>query len=422
MDFVARKNNRRDIRRSLGNLPRQLSDVYEAALRRIANQNQEDTDLAERLLSWIVCARRPLTRVEVQHALAVEQADKRLDEEGIPDDQILIAACAGLVTVDRESSIIRPVHYTAQKYFEAAFASRLPRFRVAIASACLTYLSFDDLGDACELDSLLRRYALLPYAAQYWGDHVRGEPEAALREEVVAFCRDQPHITTWYRVLHRLRHGYELDAASLARVTGLHAAALLGLPETVASLLRFQDVDINALDIQGETPLHWAAAQGHEDVVGILLGHATVDANRSSLYGRTPLSLAAEGGHAGVVSLLVARKDVDPDQNDPNLGITPLWIAADRGHIDVVRLLLGHAGVDVNVKDKYFGETPLWRAANKGHEEVVREILKRRDVNVGVRDRHYGEQPLDRARAGGYKKIIEMLETHEGAAPDHYYT
>ncbi|GAB1312705.1 hypothetical protein MFIFM68171_02915 [Madurella fahalii] len=110
MDFVARKNNRRDIRRSLGHLPRQLSDVYEAALSRIANQNREDAELAEQLPSWIVCAQRPLTRVEVQHALAVEPADMLLDEEGIPDNEILIAACAGLVTVDRESSIVRLVH------------------------------------------------------------------------------------------------------------------------------------------------------------------------------------------------------------------------------------------------------------------------------------------------------------------------
>ncbi|KAK0726047.1 hypothetical protein B0H67DRAFT_642383 [Lasiosphaeris hirsuta] len=112
IDFVARQTNKRDVRRSLNDLPRQLDDVYEMVLRRIEEQSRDDINLAERLLLWIVCAKRPLKLLEVQHALAIDPRDVSLNSEGIPGESVLIAVCAGLVTVDWQSSVVRLAHYT----------------------------------------------------------------------------------------------------------------------------------------------------------------------------------------------------------------------------------------------------------------------------------------------------------------------
>jgi hypothetical protein len=46
--------------------------MYEDAMKRIEAQGADVAALAKDILSWIVCARRPLTIVELQHALAVE--------------------------------------------------------------------------------------------------------------------------------------------------------------------------------------------------------------------------------------------------------------------------------------------------------------------------------------------------------------
>jgi len=87
-------------------------------MERICNQDEDDAQLAKRTLSWISYALRPLTVKEIQHAIAVEPSEKELDEEALPDEELLISVCAGIVTIDQESNIIRLVHYTTQEYFE----------------------------------------------------------------------------------------------------------------------------------------------------------------------------------------------------------------------------------------------------------------------------------------------------------------
>jgi hypothetical protein len=95
-----------------------LKEAYSEALRRIDGQLAEDRLLARRALSWISYAQRLLTTKELCYALAIEPGDKALNADNIYDVEDIISVCAGLVTVDEESSIIRLVHYTAQEYFE----------------------------------------------------------------------------------------------------------------------------------------------------------------------------------------------------------------------------------------------------------------------------------------------------------------
>jgi hypothetical protein len=59
-----------------------------------------------------------LITVELQHAIAVELGKSKFDEKSQPDIEDIVFVCAGLVTVNKESKIIRLVHYTAQEYFE----------------------------------------------------------------------------------------------------------------------------------------------------------------------------------------------------------------------------------------------------------------------------------------------------------------
>jgi len=92
--------------------------AYEAAMERIEGQLSDQEELAKQVLSWITCAKRPLTVSELQHALAVEVSEVELDEDNISSIDDIVSVCAGLVTVDEESRIIRLVHYTTQEYFE----------------------------------------------------------------------------------------------------------------------------------------------------------------------------------------------------------------------------------------------------------------------------------------------------------------
>jgi hypothetical protein len=74
---------------------------------RIEVQKTGLRDLAKQVLLWITCAKRPLTTLELRHALAVEIAQSELDIENLPEVEDMISVCAGLVTVDEESDVIR---------------------------------------------------------------------------------------------------------------------------------------------------------------------------------------------------------------------------------------------------------------------------------------------------------------------------
>ena len=346
-----------------------------------------------------------------------------LDEEAIPDDEILVSACAGLVAVDRQSGIIRLVHYTAQEYFEEAFRDRMGGFRVELARICLAYLGLEGvkgLGGGNDADKEERegreKLAFWGYAAQYWGEHARGGPEEALGERIVEFCLDSGRLGAWYRTEHWRVHGFDVDDTVLEKLTGLHVAAKFGLAMTVREMLRSGRLDVNVRDVQGMMPLHYAASGGHGEVVKVLLGEDGVEVDAETLTGETPLSLAAEGGHTEVVKLLVERAaergDVALDAHDSVTSVTPLWRAANQGHDGVVRVLLSSPKVNVNAEDGHFGETPLARAVKRGHLPVVREILALQDVDVSRGDSSFGDGALAIARKLGRDDIRGMIEEH----------
>ena len=95
-----------------------LSVAYEQVMERVNEQKEGFRLLANKVLSWITCAKRPLTTIELQHAIAVEIDEAELDEDNLPGIEDMVTVCAGLVAIDTESDIIRLVHYTTQEYFE----------------------------------------------------------------------------------------------------------------------------------------------------------------------------------------------------------------------------------------------------------------------------------------------------------------
>ena len=153
-----------------------LKNAYEQAVERIKGQKEGFRKLAKQILSWITLATRPLSTSELQHALCTKAGKPELDENFLPEVEIMISVCAGLVTVDHQSAIIRWVHYTTQEYFESIWASWIPNAQVDITTTCLTYLSFNAfaLGHCLtdkEFKARLRSNALYDYAARNWGRH-----------------------------------------------------------------------------------------------------------------------------------------------------------------------------------------------------------------------------------------------------------
>ncbi|KFZ02007.1 hypothetical protein V500_00505, partial [Pseudogymnoascus sp. VKM F-4518 (FW-2643)] len=172
-------------------------DAYNDAMKRIEGQLDGDEKLAKQVLSWITCARRPLTTVELAHALAVELRELEFDKENLSPIEDIVSVCAGLITVDEESAIIRLVHYTTQEYFERTQKRWFPDAETNIATICVTYLSFKDFENGiCENDDdfeeRLKSNPLYDYASHHWGHHVRNG--FTLIAEVISFLEKNAQV------------------------------------------------------------------------------------------------------------------------------------------------------------------------------------------------------------------------------------
>jgi hypothetical protein len=140
LDSLVGMRSPKAIRTALGKLAtgNNAYDIaYKDAIERIEGQVKHQYELAKQVLSWITCAKRPLYISELQHALAVEVGEAELDEENLPQIEDMISVCAGLVTIDEESNIIRLVHYTTQEYFERTWISWFPHAQIEITTICV---------------------------------------------------------------------------------------------------------------------------------------------------------------------------------------------------------------------------------------------------------------------------------------------
>lgn len=108
MDSLVNHSNSGAVRQALEILPAEVNATYDIAMERIANQDEADRQLAERVLLWIIHVYEPLSLRSLQHALAVSPGMTVLDRSSLPNKEILVSICAGVVVVDK-SEIIRLV-------------------------------------------------------------------------------------------------------------------------------------------------------------------------------------------------------------------------------------------------------------------------------------------------------------------------
>lgn len=283
--------------------------AYSDAIERTEGQLSDEEELAKEALSWIICAKRPLTTTELQHSLAITVGQAEFDKGNKSDLEDIVSVCAGLVTIDEESGIIRLVHYTTQEYFERTQKHWFPTAASDITAICVTYLSFAVFGSGiCLTDSSfeerLRRNPLYYYAAKYWGRHPRQIRSS--HSNVVEFLQHEMNVEAaaqemLVRKLDSWQSNYSPDI--LRHITGLLLSAYFGVVEVAAIIFDFASPDTQ--DTYGRTPLSWASETGYESVVKLLFDTGKVDVDsKDTEYSQTPLSWAAIFGHESVVKLL----------------------------------------------------------------------------------------------------------------------
>ena len=93
-----------------------LGDAYDATIERIKAQGGDKSRLEMAVLMWISHAERPLSADELCHALAVELGSSDFNGDNKPSMSTLVGCGQGLITVDKEGSTVRLIHFTLQEY------------------------------------------------------------------------------------------------------------------------------------------------------------------------------------------------------------------------------------------------------------------------------------------------------------------
>lgn len=147
IDSLATKTTLRKLKDTLSALPDGLTKAYDEIMQRISVQSKDNYQLALKILCWVVHAITPLNLLMIRQALAVEDHDTSLDVDNMPDEDLLVTVCQGLINVHRDTGFVGFVHHTTKEYFNCRRLELFPEAHTYVLRTCLTYLSFDEFGD-----------------------------------------------------------------------------------------------------------------------------------------------------------------------------------------------------------------------------------------------------------------------------------
>ena len=451
LESLASQMNKRDVQVALKKLPKGLDNTYHEALQRIADQGTPSLEMANKVLSWITHAYRPLIVEELQCALAVTAGRPTFDEAAMTPMDTLVSVCGGLVIFDPQSRVIRLVRYTTQEFLEQIRDSRFPTAQADITRTCLTYLSFDHPRYYDTIHRSILHYIesspFLSYAAQHWRYHMRASPETDFSEMILQILLQPVKVqcilqaTDDYRLVEQ---GINKDI----NMPPLCAAAILGLESTVLLLLeRGADLTEPVMRL-GKTAFTIAVEFAQLEVIRILIDHgAPVNGYDRDMYPPLLATIFAvgwineEGAVAAARLLLERGADVDAKYDSRRTkNSSTLMLAANYGHVKLVELFLTYGadvnlgvftalhtadpakprisellidhGADLEARD-HDGKSPLLSlcGSDRPNAEHAMRLLLKRGADIHSRD-NSGETALFKAAAKGFCCIIQVLKEH----------
>ncbi|KAI1086119.1 ankyrin repeat-containing domain protein [Rostrohypoxylon terebratum] len=415
-----------DIKDKLKEPKKTHEQFYDAAFDRISSANGPGIrrQLGFRIIGWVLYAKRPLQSRELQHILAtsalMESGSSRAksrDEFRIRE-QDMLTSCHGLVIIESKTKLVSFAHSTVKEYLDSNFHERFPSIYEDIGKSCLAYISDEVFaeGPCPDDESYANRIENSPfygYSAQYWADHVRGELELKIKENILSFLKAEKLVLSSIQAKVIEENHYKFHGRSQSytkSVGGLWVASQLGLNDAVDALIK-DKADIEAQDDKGRTALMMAAFEGFANVVDLLIDRG-VDVSKRDYKGRNALHYAASANRLEVIDTLLNRAGIDVNSKD-DFDDTALMFAAKDGLEEVVDKLLG-SGADPSLLN-HEGCTALSSAAPSGYTSMTAKLLDHgEDINSCSAIKY---PALYWAVSGGHEDTIKFL-LERGAKPD----
>ncbi|GAW23347.1 hypothetical protein ANO14919_129030 [Xylariales sp. No.14919] len=413
IDEICAQHCDEDIRNTLKDLPKSLTELYCRVLQRIKSRGHGKAAL--KIFPWIVASKQLLSLSQLREAIAIEIGQQYTRPERLYNDIKNISSwCENLVQVDEEYQLVQFAHSTIRKLLiEEALDSTLAEFRVNLEEAdhdigeiCVTYLNFNDftttvarrakpillpstaqmaqsaLGYRSKSVSMLAKLhppsASKPVELRPLQNLMENNASVKYQKLVLGYPFLEYASTTW--ILHT--RNFRQEKTKTWRLWGkmvIQGHNLATVP--------WGD---NTFDANGPV-LEWAYDARHYPLLRLVASSSLLSDSRKSriLYG------AVHNNDTDVLGIFLDPHDLSTRLNHM------LYKAAERGNLEVVEMLLA-TNAEVNAivippiadteshrvckREPYKwreGETALQVAARNGHLRVVERLLaSQADVNI----------------------------------------
>ena len=369
-------------------LPIGLAQNIEFTVERIKSQHPQSkaqAALAMNVLLWLSHTKRPLKVSELQHAVAISPEENRMED--LTDPDFFIHYCFGLVVIDKETSIIRLVHFSVNEYLQERCSEFFPNADDILTSSCLSYMFIhQSVLDQC-LESLQvanDEAPFMTYAARHWGIHASASVLLKTQEVVQLFCF-RPVFHAWAKLLEidvkKKEATDDLEAQYVnAGSSVLHAAAVYGLKYLMDEYLR-KGCTLNTLDYEYATPLMLAVACGHTNILQGLLAQPYIDVHHLDIEQHTVLWYAVHRGQVQCVQILLSSDfDLDINKGKPFcLASQKVWSRPQYG--EIMSLLLSRSELDPNCAYDERNDPPWFLMAIRWEFDLLRRLLSRPDFD-----------------------------------------
>lgn len=160
--------------------PTHSFEAYEAVMHTIRQRNDDASRIAQKVLSWLFHAKRPLLMSELLEAIAIREGNVSLDEDYLmpADDDEIVEVCSTLVIHDGVSDVVEFSHNQVGEFLLLHYSDYLLHPSV-IAKVCLKYLLYHSFEDEVCKGAIngLKNHPFAEYAASHWAAHVKGAAE-----------------------------------------------------------------------------------------------------------------------------------------------------------------------------------------------------------------------------------------------------
>ena len=188
------------IRETLRRTPEDIDDeIVQSVLHAISLQSEARAKLARRISALLTAAEEPMTAEAMCHALSMsydletQQPPHELDKDLIPDVEVLVKCCEGLISIDPVTRLVTLAQGDIAECMRRQRSAHLSRHisgtcakidhfwyqeMTMLAAVSLAYLSMSifEEGPCHQLSALRERldeYPFLEYAARHWGYNTR---------------------------------------------------------------------------------------------------------------------------------------------------------------------------------------------------------------------------------------------------------